>query len=116
MGIFTFFDSGLLAMGNILFLVGVTLLIGPHKTLGYFTRPGKRRGSLFFSIGIFLIFIKHAFFGFAIELFGILLLFGDVVGMIVTFLRSMPVIGPILSSPRVAPYIDSVANINILPV
>ncbi|XDT12805.1 Hypothetical protein J6892_05311 [Nakaseomyces glabratus] len=32
-GIFTFFDRALLALGNILFLIGVVLIIGSQKTL-----------------------------------------------------------------------------------
>ncbi|GMM36128.1 Got1 protein [Saccharomycopsis crataegensis] len=116
LGVMFFFDSGLLAMGNVSFLIGVTLLIGPQKALGYFMRPTKIRGTICFAIGIFMIFMKHAFIGFAIECFGILFLFGDVLNIIVTFLRSMPVIGPILSHPSVAPFIDKIANVNVLPV
>lgn len=111
-----FFDSGLLALGNILFVIGVTLLIGPQKAISYFLRPTKIRGTICFAIGILMIFIKHAFIGFGIELFGILLLFGDFLSIIVTFLRSLPVIGPVLSHPVVAPVIDRIANVNVLPV
>lgn len=115
-GVFTFFDAALLALGNILLLVGLTLVIGPQKTLNYFLRPSKLRGTVCFAVGILMIFLKHAFIGFAIESVGILFLFGDVLNLIVTFLRSMPVIGPILNHPSVAPYVDRMANVNVLPV
>lgn len=76
-GIFTFFDRALLALGNILFLIGVFLIIGSQKTYIFFTRPNKRRGSLFFLVGAFLILLKWTFLGFIIESLGIIGLFGD---------------------------------------
>lgn len=115
-GIFTLFDRALLALGNILFLIGVFLIIGSQKTYIFFTRPNKRRGSLFFLVGAFMILIKWTFLGFIIESLGIVNLFGDFFGVIVQFLRSMPIIGPILSHPAVAPIVDKLAGVRVLPV
>ncbi|GMG23411.1 unnamed protein product [Ambrosiozyma monospora] len=115
-GIVAFFDSALLAMGNILFIIGLVLIIGPSKTIYFFTRPQKVRGSLCFVFGILLILLKKPFFGFVIESFGILGLFGEFFATMVQFLRSIPVIGPILSHPAVAPVIDKLAGVRILPV
>ncbi|BAH94816.1 Os10g0337600 [Oryza sativa Japonica Group] len=39
LGIIFFFDKGLLAMGNILFLSGLGLTIGLKSTLQFFTKP-----------------------------------------------------------------------------
>lgn len=105
-----------LVLTQILFLIGITLLIGPQKTLAFFARRQKIRGSIAFGLGIFLILIKRPFIGFAIEMVGILALFGDFFAVIVAFLRSMPVIGPVLSHPAVAPVIDRLAGVRILPV
>ncbi|CAB4253026.1 similar to Saccharomyces cerevisiae YMR292W GOT1 Homodimeric protein that is packaged into COPII vesicles and cycles between the ER and Golgi [Maudiozyma barnettii] len=116
LGIITFFDRALLALGNLLFLIGVILIIGSQKTVVFFTRPNKRRGSIFFLFGIFLILIKWTFLGFIIESLGIVGLFGDFFGVIVQFLRSMPIIGPILSHPVIAPVIDKLAGVRVLPV
>lgn len=115
-GILTFFDRALLALGNILFLIGVVLIIGLHKTTIFFTRPTKRRGSLCFITGILLILMRWTFVGFVVETIGIFGLFGDFFGVVVQFLRSLPVIGPILSHPLVAPFVDRIAGISILPV
>lgn len=112
----TLFDLGLLALGNILFLIGIILIIGPLRTLSFFSRPNKIRGTICFLAGIALILMKHAFIGFMLELAGILGLFGDFFGTIVQFLRSMPVIGPILSHPLIAPTIDRLAGIYPLPI
>lgn len=112
----TLFDLGLLALGNILFLIGIVLIIGPLRTLSFFSRPNKIRGTVCFAVGIILILMKHAFIGFMLELAGILGLFGDFFGTIVQFLRSMPVIGPVLSHPLIAPTIDRLAGIYPLPI
>ncbi|CCK70412.1 Got1p KNAG_0E01480 [Huiozyma naganishii CBS 8797] len=115
-GIITFFDRALLALGNILFLIGLLLIIGTQKTLVFFTRPTKRRGTLFFTFGILLILFKWTFTGFIVETIGIFGLFGDFFGVVVQFLRSMPIIGPILSMPPIAPIIDRIAGVSVLPV
>ncbi|QEU58648.1 Got1 [Kluyveromyces lactis] len=115
-GIFTFFDRALLAVGNILFLLGVLLMIGPHKTLKFFTRPTKRRGTLFLVFGIFMILCKWTFLGFIIESLGIVGLFGDFFGVILQLLRSIPIIGPVLSHPTIAPILDRIAGVSVLPV
>lgn len=112
----TFFDRALLALGNILFLVGVILIIGRQKTLIFFTRPNKRRGTICLLLGVLMILSKWTFIGFLVESLGIIGLFGDFFGVIVQFLRSMPIIGPILSHPVIAPVVDKLAGIRVLPV
>ncbi|CAH2353947.1 protein transport protein Got1p [[Candida] railenensis] len=116
-GIFAFFDSSFLALGNILFVIGLILIIGPQRTVSFFSRPNKLRGTFCFCLGIFLILIKRSFIGFIVESFGILGLFGDFFGTIVQFLRSIPYIGDVLSHPVIAPTIDRLAGVtNMLPV
>lgn len=115
-GVLTFFDRALLAVGNILFLLGVLLMIGPQKTAKFFTRPNKRRGTVFLATGIFMILCKWTFLGFLIESLGIVGLFGDFFGVVLQLLRSIPVIGPILSHPAIAPVLDRIAGVSVLPV
>jgi len=62
-----FFDRAMLAMGNILFLLGLLILIGPQKTLLFFARRQKLKGTAAFTAGIILILIRWPFFGFIIE-------------------------------------------------
>lgn len=66
-------------MGNILFLIGITLLLGPSRTFVFFARRQKWRGSLCFWAGVGLILIRWTFVGFAIECVGIFYLFGEYV-------------------------------------
>ncbi|KAL4537460.1 hypothetical protein Ndes2526B_g04641 [Nannochloris sp. 'desiccata'] len=48
LGMLFFFDRGLLAMGNILFLAGVTMTIGFQSTIKFFMRPKKLQGNRIF--------------------------------------------------------------------
>lgn len=64
-------------MGNILFLVGITLLLGPSRTFLFFARKQKWRGSCAFWAGIMLILVRWTFVGFAVECVGIFYLFGE---------------------------------------
>jgi hypothetical protein len=64
-------------MGNILFLIGITLLLGPQRTFLFFARRQKWRGSAAFWAGIFLILIRWTFVGFLVECVGIFYLFGE---------------------------------------
>jgi hypothetical protein len=75
LGTLLFFDKGLLAIGNILFLGGVTLVIGFQKTILFFSRKEKIRGTVCFFLGITLVFLKWTFFGMIIEIFGFISLF-----------------------------------------
>ena len=49
-----FFDGALCALGNILFLAGLPLVIGTRKTLAFFARKNKLRGSQSHSVVMLL--------------------------------------------------------------
>lgn len=76
LGVMLFFDSALLAIGNILVLVSFPFMIGFRKTLSFFDpreRPGKVRGILCFFGGIILVLFRWPIVGMIVELFGALL-------------------------------------------
>lgn len=92
-----FFDRAMLAMGNILFLIGLPLILGPAKTLAFFARRQKIRGTAAFTIGILLILFRWPLIGFLVELYGIMILFGDFLATIAGFLGGVPVVGPYIA-------------------
>ncbi|KAF2745107.1 Got1-domain-containing protein [Sporormia fimetaria CBS 119925] len=96
-GVMMFFDRAMLAMGNILFLIGLTLIIGLQKTAAFFARRQKWKGTAAFAAGITLILLRWPFFGFLIELYGILVLFGDFFATIAGFVGNVPVVGPYIA-------------------
>lgn len=96
-GVLLFFDRAMLAMGNILFLLGITLLLGPQRTFLFFARRQKWRGSLAFFLGLVLILIRWPLVGFVVELYGIFVLFGEFFKTIAGFAYNIPVVGPFLA-------------------
>ena len=86
---------------QLLFLLGITLLIGFRKTLIFFKRPSKLRGTFCFLGGILLVLVGWPVVGMVVEVFGILNLFGNFFPIILSMLRNMPVIGPVLNHPIV---------------
>jgi hypothetical protein len=96
---------------KILFLIGLTIIIGPQKTALFFARKQKLKGTAAFFLGLFLILMRWPFFGFLIELYGIFVLFGDFLGTILGFGRNIPVVGYWIG--KIA---DSVGGGETLPV
>ncbi|KAL2001023.1 hypothetical protein VTN02DRAFT_2336 [Thermoascus thermophilus] len=95
-GVLMFFDRSMLAMGNILFLIGLVLIIGLQKTVAFFTRRQKIRGTAAFGLGILLILLRWPLTGFLIELYGIVVLFGDFLVTVAQFAGNVPVVGPVV--------------------
>jgi hypothetical protein len=79
---------------KILFLIGLTIIIGPQKTLLFFARKQKAKGTAAFFAGLLLILFKWPLIGFCVELYGIMVLFGDFLGTIAGFARNAPIVGP----------------------
>ncbi|KAI8635286.1 Got1-like family protein [Xylariaceae sp. FL1651] len=79
---------------QILFLIGLTIIIGPQKTLLFFARRQKAKGTAAFFAGLLLILLRWPLIGFFVELYGIVILFGDFLGTIAGFARNIPIIGP----------------------
>ncbi|KAH3767334.1 vesicle transporter GOT1B [Pelomyxa schiedti] len=116
LGVILFLDRGLLAIGNVLFLSGVIMVIGPRKTLRFFAQPRKRRGSICFFLGMFLVLMGWVFTGILIEAFGFINLFGDFFPIVLSFLRRLPFIGTFLSFPGIKQLIDKIVSGGCLPV
>lgn len=79
-------------MGNILFVIGIGLVLGHQKTLSFFARKEKFKGTACFLLGVGLILARYPLIGFVIELYGIMSLFGDFFGVIVGFVGAVPVV------------------------
>jgi ABC-type maltose transport system permease subunit len=79
---------------QILFLIGLTLIIGLAKTAAFFARRQKWKGTAAFAAGILLILFRWPFIGFLVELYGIFVLFGDFFATIAGFAGGIPVVGP----------------------
>ncbi|PHH83671.1 hypothetical protein CDD82_5429 [Ophiocordyceps australis] len=79
---------------QLLFLIGLTIIIGPQKTMLFFARRQKAKGTAAFFAGLTLILMRWTFIGFLVESYGIAILFGDFLGTFASFARGLPIIGP----------------------
>jgi len=101
LGILLFFDRALMALGNLLFIVGLVFIMGLHRTRKFFLNKKKLPGSIAFFFGIFLVLWGWPIFGMLIELFGIINLFKNFFPKILSWMQYLPVIGPIIRSQPV---------------
>lgn len=86
---------------QILFLIGLTLIIGIQKTAVFFARRQKLKGTAAFAAGILLILFRWPLIGFLVELYGIFILFGDFLVTIGQFAGNIPVVGPYIEKALV---------------
>jgi hypothetical protein len=97
LGISLFFNKALIRLGNLFFIAGVPMTIGPGRTTGYFLQPKKSRATGCLALGIFLVFIGWPIFGIALEVFGLLNLFGNMFPVFMIILKQMPFVGNLLN-------------------
>ncbi|CAJ1964527.1 unnamed protein product, partial [Sphenostylis stenocarpa] len=70
LGVIFFFDKGLLAMGNILFVSGVSLTIGLKSTMQFFMKRSNFKGTISFGIGFFILLLGWPILGMIVESYG----------------------------------------------
>ncbi|TGZ77470.1 Got1-domain-containing protein [Ascodesmis nigricans] len=98
LGLTLFFDRACLSLGNLLFLCGVTFLLGPTRTLAFFARKEKFAPTVALAVGILLVLARWTVVGFIVELWGVWGLFRESLGVVVGFVGSVPVVGPKVES------------------
>lgn len=98
MGISLFFNKALMRLGNLMFIAGVPTTIGPKRTADYFLQPQKTRATACLFAGIFLVFVGWPICGIALEVFGILNLFGNMFPMFWAIFKNMPIVSSIMNS------------------
>jgi len=96
LGASLFFNKPLMRLGNLCFVAGVPLTIGPGRAAGYFLKREKARATGCLAAGIFLVLVGWPVLGIALEVFGLLNLFGNMFPIAMALLKTMPVIGPLL--------------------
>lgn len=110
LGIILFFDRGLLAIGNILFITGLTFVIGLERTFRFFFQKHKLKGTSFFFGGIFVVLIGWPVVGMIVEMYGFFLLFSGFLPVAVNFLRRVPVIGMLLYLPGISHLVNMIGE------
>ncbi|GMP95593.1 hypothetical protein CsSME_00044581 [Camellia sinensis var. sinensis] len=106
LGIILFFDKGLLAMGNILFLSGVTITIGPKSAMQFFMKRSNFKGTISFGVGFFLVVIGWPVLGMILEAYGFIVLFSGFWPTLSVFVQKIPIIGWVFQQPFVRSFLD----------
>ena len=89
LGVVFFLDRGFLCIGNMAFLMGLVVVVGPQGTVSFFTRQGKMLGSCVFFVGFLLIIMGWWMFttlGFLAQCYGLYLLFKDFIRVIFSYM------------------------------
>ncbi|KAK4492209.1 hypothetical protein RD792_003009 [Penstemon davidsonii] len=106
LGIIFFFDKGLIAMGNILFVSGVTLTIGLKSSAQFFMKRSNFKGTISFGIGFFLVIIGWPILGMIVEAYGFVVLFSGFWPTVAVFLQKIPVLGWLFQQPFIRSFFD----------
>lgn len=107
LGMLFFFDAALLALGDILFLAGLTLTIGPSRTFRFFARRDRMRGCIAFFGGVTLVMFRWPLFGMICQLYGLVYLFGQFFPIVAESMKDTPVIGSIFRMPSVESFFQN---------
>uniref|UniRef100_A0AC11DVT8 KiSS-1 metastasis suppressor n=1 Tax=Ovis aries TaxID=9940 RepID=A0AC11DVT8_SHEEP len=74
-GMLLYFDSVLLAFGNLLFLTGLSFIIGLRRTFSFFFQRHKLKGTSFFLGGVVIVLLRWPLLGMFLETYGFFSLF-----------------------------------------
>ncbi|XP_068978201.1 vesicle transport protein GOT1B [Bombus flavifrons] len=110
LGMLLLFDKGLLAIGNILFICGLSCVIGPKRTLSFFFQRHKIKASASFLGGIIVVLMGWPIIGMIIETYGFVLLFSGFLPVAINVLRKIPGLRIILNLPGLSRILDSIAG------
>jgi hypothetical protein len=110
LGVLLMFDSAMIAIGNVMFLMGLYFSIGFSRTLALFARRDRIRGTVCFFLGIVLVLLRWGLVGMLLEGFGFVNLFGNFLPTVLSFARQIPYLSVLLDLPVVADVLDMVAG------
>jgi hypothetical protein len=107
LGCLFLFDSAMLALGDVLFLAGLTMTIGFSRTVRFFTRPDRMRGIVAFFGGVTLVLFRWPIVGMICQFYGLIYLFGQFFPIAAQSMRDTPVIGEFFKIPAVERFFES---------
>ncbi|XP_035604485.1 vesicle transport protein GOT1B-like isoform X1 [Oncorhynchus keta] len=111
-GMILFFDKALLAIGNILFVAGLSFVIGLERTFRFFFQKHKMKATSFFLGGVLIVLIGWPIVGVVLEIYGFFLLFRGFFPAAVGFIRRIPFLGSLLNLPFISGFVDKVGESN----
>jgi hypothetical protein len=116
LGVVFFFERTLLSLGNLAFMVGLTLLLGAQKTMRFFLRKEKKVASTAFFAGFLLVLFGWALVGTLVELYGFWKLFAAFVPNVIQSLKFIPGMSVVLNLPGIRNLVNYAYDQRRLPV
>ncbi|XP_063095765.1 vesicle transport protein GOT1A isoform X3 [Cavia porcellus] len=107
-GILLYFDSVLLAFGNLLFLTGLSFIIGLRRTFSFFFQRHKLKGTSFFLGGVAIVLLRWPLLGMLLETYGFFSLFKGFFPVAFGFLSNSSNI-PFLSADELTGFLAATA-------
>lgn len=95
-GMMLFFESNLLRLGNIMAIMGATLLIGPDKLGSFFLQKSRLQATIIIGLGVLLLLTGSPRLGLLVEIFGLLNLFGNMLPFLLFVLKGIPGVGELI--------------------
>ena len=77
-GVSMMFDRSLLACGNLMFVAGIAIAIGPRKATEFFFNKSNVKGTIFLVGGVILVLVQWPLFGILAESIGFIMLFRSI--------------------------------------
>ncbi|KAH8090046.1 vesicle-mediated transport protein [Aureococcus anophagefferens] len=115
LGVLLLFDRFLLSLGNVMFLAGLLMTMGVSRSARFFRKKahdcGLRGVACFFGGVALVLVFKRPLVGMFLEGFGFVNLFGNFFPIALSAMRTMPVIGNVLSMPGVSSVADKLAGV-----
>ncbi|XP_036835838.1 vesicle transport protein GOT1B isoform X1 [Oncorhynchus mykiss] len=97
---------------HILFVAGLSFVIGLERTFKFFFQRHKFKATSFFLGGVLVVLIGWPIIGVVLEIYGFFLLFRGFFPVAVGFIRRLPVLGSILNLPVISGFVDKVGESN----
>uniref|UniRef100_A0AAZ3RMV7 Golgi transport 1Bb n=1 Tax=Oncorhynchus tshawytscha TaxID=74940 RepID=A0AAZ3RMV7_ONCTS len=97
---------------EILFVAGLSFVIGLERTFKFFFQRHKFKATSFFLGGVLVVLIGWPIIGVVLEIYGFFLLFRGFFPVAVGFIRRLPVLGSILNLPGISGFVDKVGESN----
>ncbi|PWA28501.1 hypothetical protein CCH79_00016311, partial [Gambusia affinis] len=101
-----------ISSAKILFVAGLSFVIGLERTFRFFFQRHKAKATSFFLGGIFVVLTGWPIIGVVLEIYGFFLLFRGFFPVAVGFIRRVPVLGSLLSLPGLRTLVDKIGESN----
>eukprot|EP01067_Filipodium_phascolosomae_P009451 Filipodium_phascolosomae@DN8455_c0_g1_i1.p1 len=116
LGVLLFFDRFLLAFSNVTFIAGICVILGAQRTIKFFLKPDKLKGTACCVGGFGLILFGLCSIGFVLQLYGLWRLFSAFLPNVVFSLKLIPGVKQVMELPALSWIVDWIYDQRRLPV